>query len=431
MKFSNYNIIRVVQDKIALYNSFTSKVILIEPKIKELLDTIGSADELEKLNPSFFYYLIRHKFIVDNNVDEVAEILKIRQLRDENPSEFILFVNPTLDCNFNCWYCYEKKVKGSKIDCNTQKKIEKFTENLFQTHTELKQFTLSFFGGEPLLYFNECVVPIINETAEKCKKINVALNVNFTTNAYLINKELVEYFNAKKLFPNFQITLDGSKTDHNKTRHSANDKDSYTKIVDNIKLLVKNNFSVRVRINYTDKNIVQTCEIINDIADLPQKLKDNYLIFDFQRVWQNEVGENIDKELHETIAKFKEAGLNVTHKNLLNNMLDICYADKRNSVVINYNGDVFKCTARDFTKDNREGFLDDNGNIVWNEAKANSRKMFKHELTECYDCKIFPICFGGCSQQVIESQDEHYCLYSHNQEKIERIVLDKIQAILA
>ena len=45
-----------------------------------------------------------------------------------------------------------------------------------------------------------------------------------------------------------------------------------------------------------------------------------------------------------------------------------CYADRANSVIVNYNGDVYKCTACDFAKTKREGKLNEDGTIYTKRA---------------------------------------------------------------
>ncbi len=430
MKFSQFNSILKYRDQFTLFNSYHNKVILLDPKVQLLLKSSTNVDDIENRHPSLFYYLIRHKFIIDNSVNEVEDIINLRTSIDENKKEFILFINPTMNCNFNCWYCYEKKIKNSKIDTITLLKIEKYLNNLFNENPSLKSFSLSFFGGEPLLFFKKNLVPLIDNFIFNCNKFGVLHNINFTTNGFLVNEFLIDYFLKNNISPSFQITLDGFKNDHNITRYNKTVKDSYTKIIKNIRLLIKNHFFVRVRINYTDKNITNLSKIVNDFNDLIPDIKDNYLVFDFQRVWQNEDDLNIDETLYKTILQFKEKGFNVTHKNNINNLIDPCYADKRNSIIINFNGDIYKCTARDFNTDNREGYLDENGYIVWINELLEKRMHKKFKNNKCFSCKIFPICLGGCSQQALENNGSDYCIYSNDETKIMNVIRDKIENLL-
>ena len=78
--------------------------------------------------------------------------------------------------------------------------------------------------------------------------------------------------------------------------------------------------------------------------------------------------------------------------------------DNKNSAVINYDGNVYKCTARDFNEENREGTLSNNGIIVWNE-KHELRRKIVYGGDECKECSIYPLCHGGCSQHKLDSLD--------------------------
>ena len=108
-------------------------------------------------------------------------------------------------------------------------------------------------------------------------------------------------------------------------------------------------------------------------------------------------------------------------------MLSPCYADKENSVVVNYDGNIYKCTARNFDEENSEGIINSEGQLMWNK---NHRKLITKDclnIDTCFPCKIFPICLGGCSQHLRENNE--VCVYSS--EEIDMILKNKIeQAII-
>ena len=98
--------------------------------------------------------------------------------------------------------------------------------------------------------------------------------------------------------------------------------------------------------------------------DISLILSKEFLLVDLHRVWQDSKNDGIPKIVDDNIEKIKIVRIPVIH-NSPNNVLESCYADKRNSAVINYNGDIYKCTARDFTSENRAGFLNEEGEFVW------------------------------------------------------------------
>ena len=145
----------------------------------------------------------------------------------------LFFINPTLECNFNRWYCYESHPKG---------RMTKKTMNKLKNHLRLKveddkitSLNLSWFGGEPLMYFYEIVYPLTKFAKKLCKNNNIPFVSNVTTNGYYIDEEMIKKINEIGLY-GFQITLDGHRKKHNKVRN-ANGKPSYDKIIENINLL--------------------------------------------------------------------------------------------------------------------------------------------------------------------------------------------------
>ena len=81
----------------------------------------------------------------------------------------------------------------------------------------IKTFTLSFFGGEPLLAYRQRVLPLIEYTSNLCKQNSVKFYISFTTNGSLITRSRIEKLSLYGPLK-FQITLDGEETTHDKIR---------------------------------------------------------------------------------------------------------------------------------------------------------------------------------------------------------------------
>lgn len=433
MKYSQFNSILPYGDLYALYNTFEGKVILIEPDLKEL--RLASEKEgiksLKAVHPTFYQYLITHGFLVKNALDEVEAVKRISKDVDESLEHFHLTVNPTMNCNFKCWYCYETHVKNSRLQVDIIDKINRFISKRL-LEKELKHFSLAFFGGEPLLYFRKNVVPIIEYLLLECRKRRKSYHISFTTNGYLINQEFIDYFLSHDIRCYFQITLDGYRAVHDKVRYVNQRRGSYFKILNNVKQLIRNKFHVRLRINYTDKNLADTYKIAEDIADVDPVAIKHYLLIDYHRVWQNQRIDDLDIVLQRNIDRFREKGFEVNNNFSPNNVTNSCYADKRNSVVINYNGDLYKCTARDFKPDNSVGYLDDEGNLVWRDHHLEKRMNAKFKNPPCLSCRLLPICNGGCSQHALENEgnNEGYCIYSFDEAEKDKVVRTKINETL-
>lgn len=431
MKFSQFNSIIKFDNNYTLYNSLTDKFIFLESDLSEILKAAinEGIEGLGEIHPDFYEFLIAEKFVIEKGINEVEKIKEIRKNVDYNNSNYLLTINPTMNCNFKCWYCYETHIKSSKLTRSVLDATKLFISKKVSDE-KIKYFNLSFFGGEPLLYFQQVVQPIVDHITEECKKYNKSFGISFTTNGFLINEDFIKYFVNKELMPSLQITFDGYRENHDKVRFVSEKRGSYYDIVENIKQLLQyKNFHVRARVNYTDENIYDCFKIADDFQEIIDENRSSQFLFDFHRVWQNGKLDNIDLFVNENVEKIKSKGFKVS-TNLPDNLINSCYADKLNSAVINYNGDIFKCTARDFDNKNREGFLTPEGEIVWENDSLNKRMSSKFKNTPCQTCRIMPLCNGGCSQQAIEHIDEDYCIYSGVESEKDKVVIKKIEEIL-
>lgn len=423
MKYGTYiSTIPIEKKHTLLFNALSGKFVVIRNKV---FDDIKALPIVQLATDSSMVYkqCIDAGIIVDDTFDEVAFLEERVKQADNNSESFILHVNPTLDCNFNCWYCYENHVPHSRMKEDMVDATKSFIDSVLK-RPEIKSFSLGFFGGEPLFHFEKVSKEIIGHAAAECAKSGVRFQVNFTSNGALITKDIVKFLSQYTC--GFQITLDGGKPDHDKTRFGKNGEGSFNTIVKNIKLLLQSGINVLVRVNYTAANI-DSVETIFDAFKKSTAEEKKCIRFDFQRVWQDR-NDNVEDETEEKITRirvlFREAGFVVNTNYLLHGVDDSCYGDKINHLLINYNGDVYGCTARDFNKENRIGFLDSCGEVHYDDKKLEKRNNSKLAKAVCKTCRIAPLCGGGCKQRAMEGLDTEGCTFHYSEEKMDKFILD-------
>lgn len=427
MKASKFNVFFPHEGYQVGYNGFSNEFIILEPYLYDLYNEAkrNSFEELNIYKPEFYNLLKEKEFFIDSDVDEVDRVRQMSKLIDNDDTKFQLHINPTMNCNFKCWYCYETHIKDSKMDLATIANTEGFVKQVFENKESLKEFSLSWFGGEPLLYFHKVVVPILKSTYEISQTHGVNFHSAITTNGLLIDQNVIDQC-LKYNLNFFQITLDGNREKHDKVRFISEGRGSYDKIVSNIFDLAKNKIQVNIRINISVETLEGITDIASDFASMNQEDR-KWIHFDLHKVWQVEA--DIDKQINENRVLFREQGF-VVSSGVYDTVINSCYGDKKNHATINFNGEVFKCTARDFTTANSEGILKPGGFIEWNE-KLDKRLNSKFKNKPCLECPILPLCGGGCTQQAIEHENVDYCVYDFDNDKKLDVVKNKFFEILA
>lgn len=221
MKTSQFNHDIFHNNKNYIYNSFSNKFIAIDATILDLFKALRTEEDIQDLSgyhPTFYQSLCKNGFIVEKDVDEVDKVRTLSKQIDSDETHYSLIVNPTMNCNFKCWYCYESHVKGSKMNNETVTKTCLLINNIITTKKELKTFHISWFGGEPLMYYKEVIAPIMAFADKICKEYGVEFDTQFTTNGFLFTDEMIEELKAYTV-NGFQITLDGNKASHDTVRY--------------------------------------------------------------------------------------------------------------------------------------------------------------------------------------------------------------------
>lgn len=371
MKYSFYNTITQKGGYYLLYNTFTQNLLGIDSALWNVIEANkDNVSELKNIHPELYTQLLNDKFVVDKELDEKQIYIKKLQQRDQkiDYSNFRLIINPTLDCNFRCWYCYEKHLEGSIMDKDTLANVEIYIKKLL-SNKSLKTFTLSFFGGEPLMKFYEIIFPLIIYTKELCEYNGITFISHFTSNAFLLTQNITDLISSNNIKLIMQVPFDGNEIKHNTIKKSSTGANSYRKTLQNVFYALERNVTFIIRFNCTEKNMDSFRELVDEFKHVKDK---SLVVFSIQRIWQEHITEELLRRERELRQYIYEEGFNK-----YDNGVEIgkCYADGQNSVVINYNGNIYKCTANDFTEKTKEGRLLDNGIIEYNTYHNSSVKI--------------------------------------------------------
>ncbi|WP_028895938.1 radical SAM protein [Prevotella sp. HUN102] len=403
IKVSKYTIFHRQGEKLYLYHQL-SKTLL---EIDEELYTALTNPNLDILSPDVKQCLENAFVLIDESIEE-SDAVKAANFRCRYNSDSIrITILPTLNCNFQCWYCYENH-KPSRISKEGTFSILEFIKKETISKSK-KNIILDWFGGEPMLCFNSIIYPFSKQLISWCKENNITLYCMTTTNGSLINENNVVKINEIGL-SQFQITLDGGKELHNKTRFSNNLTNSYDTIVSNIHLLCNKvkNIHIELRINYTPENIHTLSSILDDFDfKIRHKIQISPHI-----VWQKS-----DKimDLNKSIQNFCQEALIKGYSvpdNILRNRCLSCYTENADQYVINYDLSVYKCTARDYDKKYSIGKILPNGKFLPNGLYykyITETAPFINE--ECLKCNILPSCMfaTSCLQKKIEGSNYSCC----------------------
>ena len=415
-----------------LYNSLSNQLISFKDnEMDSISHFLENLEEFEKEYPDLFEKFMQKGFIIKSDFDELDYIYYQNKKEVFLNKNYRLTINPTLDCNYHCWYCCVEdagtKYEPKRMDDTIIQKVNNHLQYMVKKDS-INSLQLDWFGGEPLMYFKEVIYPISKLGLKLSAENNIPFSNHATTNAYYIDDAMIKAFNEIHM-NSFQIPIDGHERKHNSVKNMENI-GHYRQIIKNVNALCEqiDNIQIVLRINYDTQTLKTILPVIEDIKANNRKK----IFVDFQRVWQvalskDESGNNA--LLLKTKEEFENAGFNTIYFAFNHKGFKCCYADSFYHRVINYDGKIFKCTARDYSDDLVIGNLNDDGRIVFNEnilSKMFGDATFKNE--KCLKCKILPLCYGSCIQKYYEiktGKKSFSCLYESSEISFEKYIKDK------
>lgn len=329
--------------------------------------------------------------IKNDDFDELEYMIIRDRVYRFDTTNLGLTIAPTLYCNFNCIYCYEVGLKNNAMNRKVQGGIIEFVKKRID---RIKNFNVTWYGGEPLLNFE--AIEYLSRSFLELVEDKVNYFASIVTNGYYLNKKTALKLRDLKIY-NAQITIDGTPEIHNRRRALHNGKGTFDKIIKNIHD-IWDIIRVNVRINVDKSNI----DSLESFFQLPEviSLKDKvgfYLapVDDFSNAYTNldcyTMREFSEQEVY-IMTKILEKGFNLM---ILPHMRPtICCSIGFNSFVIDPNGDIYKCWEH-ISRDEEK--IGDVFGEIWNTKNLNQWLLYNaFDSPECRACKILPICQGGC-----------------------------------
>lgn len=362
------------------------------------------------------------------------------------------FLNVTQKCNLACKYCFVKQ-QPLEIDLKTAKDaIDFYAKNSLD---ELEVPSITFFGGEPLLKYDEIIKPCIEYIRENYGDYQI----DITTNGTLLDEEKLIFFKNHDV--GILLSIDGDKEtqDYNRPYHSG--EGSYKDV--DVDLYLK---------YYPQGTFRATLS-----RDMVKNLYKNYLwgegkgytnaafIINSFDEWTDKDLETLESELQKVadhIIECKKAGKSYMRYHSFEEQ------DKNIDLIKKVSKDFFRDSGQDHPAcgtcglgANRYGSIGSSGNIyscqemtenpecdnfiigniydgMKQDARAklvqsfNSKNVDSSEKDRCEKCKLNQVCKGGCTinnyfkSGRLDTMDRSVCFYNEKCFELQRKIRGEI-----
>lgn len=412
MKPSKYNIIFDHDNKKYLFNTISCGMAEVDEKF---LNELNSGTNRLKSYPNY-EELVTNRFIVEDDFDELA-FIKYRLHCGTNMQFVRLTITLTLACNFNCAYCYENPRNGLIKD-EVKEAIYKKIEEILKTG---KKISVTWFGGEPLIA-KEIIWEMSQKIDEICAKYNTTCIYDMSTNGYLLDQNVISQLIEHRV-NSFQVTLDGPPEIRDTRRTLKNGKGgTFETIIKNLQLALSKGMSIRIRVNVSRSNAKYLEDLMKVLAE--NNLQKCFVYVAYVRAYtKQEDGSTLTaEEFSNIVIDFAK----LLKKYEFGFYLDSCYphflfsncgAGTESNLVIDPDGYLYRCFAELGHIGSHYGnILKTNlkSDINWHMNNIKYLTCSPFEKQECVNCKVLPLCLGGCKFYTLNTGEPDCSVWKYN-----------------
>ncbi|KEH98150.1 thioether cross-link-forming SCIFF peptide maturase [Clostridium massiliodielmoense] len=321
-----------------------------------------------------------------------------------------LCLNVTHDCNLRCKYCFadEGKYHGARKVMSPE--VGKKAIDFVVAHSgPRKNIEVDLFGGEPLIAIKE-IKEIIAYAREQEKIHNKVIRFTMTTNALLLNDEIMEYMD--KEMGNIVLSIDGRKEVNDNTRIRVNGSGTYDSILPKIKEMVDKRDKSKqyyVRGTFTRDNTDFYYDV-KHLADLgfkevsvePVVLPDEHEL-SLREEDLPTIFENYDLLYKDMLKRYEEGReFKFYHFNIdlqggpcVYKRISGCGAGHE-YIAVTPDGDIYPCHQFVGNKDFKIGTIYDEDEKLNFDIAKKFKEAHIYNKPKCRDCWAKFYCSGGC-----------------------------------
>lgn len=150
-------------------------------------------------------------------------------------------INLTNQCNLRCYYCFAEH-NPKNLSWKTMQAIVDFAVKQYLEKNILEDtLNFTFFGGEPMLRYDEIIVPTVKYVKEIFMEKQLDKKYwptySITTNGTLLTRERLEFFHENNFC--ILLSIDGNEESQNLNRPKANGEGSFQDVEKNFKDLLE------------------------------------------------------------------------------------------------------------------------------------------------------------------------------------------------
>lgn len=394
---SFYNITFDYDKMVAVFNSRSNTLLVMSPR--EYRDFVTMSISDEKVLQS----LIEKCFYVHDGNDEQIRCLNEQLNECGNQLRRMITILPTQVCNARCFYCFNNDLSPLKMnnDCVIN------TINYLLKHYDKTPYDIHWFGGEPL-----CATDIIDDITTELRFNGVDFSSRITTNGSYLNRELIRKIESQWKTRVIHMVCDGYGIEHNKRKRYINVENAYEQLLNNLSdlLLLTRDLKVILRINLDKGNYLQLKSILSDISKYLE-YKNFYIQISYLRAENSLQYDSYFKTEAEIKSFYCYVFSVLTKMNISSNHIlgikpslkkERCFAETKGDYVICSDGSFCKCLQSDYSGVNLVGdfsYQDESKEIFWVQTNLDKK---------CYDCKLLPLCRGGCKYRRLKQNGLNY-----------------------
>ncbi|MDR2188285.1 MAG: quinohemoprotein amine dehydrogenase maturation protein [Azonexus sp.] len=196
--------------------------------------------------------LTRHlgsRFAADDIGETLRELMALEVIHDGSPltpeiglqrvaqtALDTVVLNVNTGCNLACTYCYKEDLTapsaGKRMSAAT---AEASVEMLFAESPAAPRYNIVFFGGEPLSN-RPLIEHMVDWCERRARELGKPVNFAMTTNATLLNEDLVDWLDAHRF--GLAISIDGPQAVHDKNRLTIGGQGTYEVVRKKVDMLL-------------------------------------------------------------------------------------------------------------------------------------------------------------------------------------------------